>query len=490
MSRPIEEAPTADGGLPGLGRRAFLQGAGVVAGLALGGGLGLLGRRPTGDFRTTALALWDSLSPLQREAVARPWDHPSRQMVGHVACLGAPRVSYTLTAGQQTLVHRLYETMTSASRRRRFGPLIGLEGGGLDPCEIALYGDPHTDRFQVALSGGHLLLRGGGLTPEGSAFGGPLGYGHQLGDGVPRLPGNTFAYHGDAANAVIASLDANERARAIVGTAPPFETAVQLQGESGEFTGLSVGALPDARKSAISDLVDIVLSGYDETDLEAARGCIRRNGGLDALTLSVYASGGYYDDGQAWVDLDGAARTRRGEPYWHVWRLEGPGTVLHFRGWPHVHAAVHLADDGGAGQYVGEVLAEATELWQGEQLRGLLLDALRTEGHTAVAFLPGEPHARFPAGPVTSGLAWSLDPYADELAVASVRGAGAAAPFREQAAAQGVALEPDQLYRVATTGFASGREELLGAVEDLELPGRGLRFLYEDYLREYGLRRA
>jgi hypothetical protein len=104
--------------------------------------------------------------------------------------------------------------------------------------------------------------------------------------------------------------------------------------------------------------------------------------------------------------------------------------------------------------------------------------------------LPGEPHARFPAGPVTSGLAWSLDPYADELAVASVRGAGGAAPFREQAAAQGVALEPDQLYRVATTGFASGREELLGPVEDLELPGRGLRIVYEDYLRAYGLRRA
>jgi hypothetical protein len=490
MSRTIEKARTADSALPGLGRRAFLQGAGVAAGLALGGGLGLFARRPTGDFRTTALELWDSLSPLQREAVARPWDHPSRQMVGHVACLGAPRVSDTLSAGQQTLVHRLYETMTSASRRRRFGPLIGLEGGGLDPCEIALYGDPHSDRFQVALSGGHLLLRGGGLTPEGSAFGGPLGYGHQLGDGVPRLPGNTFAYHGDAANGVIASLDADQRARAIVAATPPFETAVQLQGRGGEFTGLPVVALPDDRKSAIDDLIDVVLSCYDETDLEAARGCIRRNGGIDTLSLSVYARGGYYDDGQAWVDLDDEERARRGEPYWHVWRLEGPGSVLHFRGWPHVHAAVHLADEGGAGQYVGDVLAEATELWQGERLRALLLDALRSEGHAPVAFLPGEPHARFPAGPVTSGLAWSLDPYADELAIASVRGSSAAEPFREQAAAQGVRLEPGQIYRVATTGFASGEEELLGAAEDVELPGRGLRFVYEDHLRRHGLQRA
>jgi hypothetical protein len=407
-----------------------------------------------------------------------------------VACLGAPRVSSALTAWQQTLVHRLYETMTSATRRKRFGPLIGLEGGGLDPCEVVIYGDPRSDRCQVALSGGHLLLRGGGITPEGSAFGGPLGYGHQLGNGVPRLPGNTFAYHGDAANGVIASLDARQRSRALVGTPPPFETAVQLQGRGGEFTGLPLATLADDGKSAIDGLIDVVLSCYDEADREAARGCLRRNGGVDALTLSVYTSGGFYDDGEAWVDLAEDRRARRGEPYWHVWRLEGPGTVIHFRGWPHVHAALHLADDAGAGQYVGEVLTEATELWQGDRLHALLLDALRSEADATIAFLPGEPHARFPAGPVTTGLAWSLDPYADELAVASVRGAAAAAPLRKQAEAQGIQLEPERVYRVATTRFWAGQEEDLGAAEDVELPGRGLRLVYEGYLRRHGLGRA
>jgi hypothetical protein len=198
-------------------------------------------------------------------------------------------------------VHRLYETMTSATRRKRFGPLIGLEGGGLDPCEVVIYGDPRSDRCQVALSGGHLLLRGGGITPEGSAFGGPLGYG--------------FAYHGDAANGVIAGLDARQRSRALVGTPPPFETAVQLQGRGGEFTGLPVATLADDGKSAIDGLIDVVLSCYDEAEREAARGCLRRNGGVDALTLSVYTSGGFYDDGEAWVDLAEDRRARRGEPY-------------------------------------------------------------------------------------------------------------------------------------------------------------------------------
>ena len=40
-------------------------------------------------------------------------------------------------------------------------------------------------------------------------------------------------------------------------------------------------------------------------------------------------------------------------------RLEGPGIVLHILGWPHVQAAIHLADEGGAGPHMGEALAEA-----------------------------------------------------------------------------------------------------------------------------------
>ncbi|MEN8184769.1 MAG: hypothetical protein ABFS46_19790 [Myxococcota bacterium] len=491
MGQRADEAGTE--GMPGIGRRTLLKGAGVAAGLALSGGLaGLLrlgSRPPSGEgFRAQLGILFDSLSPLQREAVVRPWDHPSRQMVGHVACLGSGRVSNVLSAAQQAHVHRLYEAMTSEDSRSRFGRLVGLEGGGLDPCEIVIYGDPHSERHQVALSGGHLLIRGGGITPEGSAFGGPLGYGHQLGNGVPRLPGNAFAYHGDAANALLANLDPHTRRRARVPDPPPFETAVQLQGPGGEFAGLPVRSLDEGQRGTLQGLIDVVLSCYDESDRSDALGCLRGNGGIDSLWLAVYEHGGIYDDGAVFSDLAPEERMRRGEPYWHVWRIEGPGTALHFRGWPHVHASIHVASDGGAGQYVGEVLAESDRLLQGEALRRLLLAALRGESGAAVAFFPGEPHARFPAGPVTTGLVWSLDPYADEMAIATIQGRDAAGPLREQAALQGVTLEPDQSYRVATSGYASGQEELIGPVQDVERSGRGLRYVYEAHLRSHSLR--
>ena len=63
-------------------------------------------------------------------------------------------------------MHRIYETTSSDAYRRP-----------------VLYGEPRSEHFQVALDGGHLLVRAGGITGEGSAFGGPIGYGHQVGNG-------------------------------------------------------------------------------------------------------------------------------------------------------------------------------------------------------------------------------------------------------------------------------------------------------------------
>jgi hypothetical protein len=482
--------------LPSPARRAFLQSAagaaGVAAGLVASGGaagLGLLGRPAWADwdFRRTAAALWDDLSPAQRAAIGLAWDHPSRQMLSHVACLDTPRLAEVLTAPQRALAHRLYETMTSPAERRRFGRLIGLEGGGLDPANFVFYGDPRTERSQVAFSGGHLLIRGGGATREGSAFGGPLAYGHQIGNGVPRLPGNAFAHHGDAANALYARLGPDERRRALVAGEPPFETAVQLQGAGGRFAGLAVRDLDDARKADLESLVGLVLGCYDAADRAAALACVERSGGMDALHLAYWTARGFYDDGAAWADLDPAERARRGDPYWHVWRIEGPGTLLHFRGWDHVHASIHVADQGGAGQHVGEVLAVSPALLEGEPLRALVTAALAEGAGEALGFHPPELPARIPPGPLTTGLAWCFDPYRDDLVVATLPGRGAPAPLREALAAQGRELREAASLRVAMPAYAATRSDWVGEAERVEPTGLGLRTAYERYFRAHGL---
>jgi len=478
-----------------LDRRAFLQATGLAA-----GGLATLGldrllavRSAQLDFQAAARALVASLSPEQRRVVMLPWEHPSRGLVAHVACMGdAPRVADTLAVAQQTLVHRLYETMTSDAQRRRFGRLVGLEAGGLDPCAILLYGDPFErdgGEFQVTLSGAHLLIRGGGMSGEGSAFGGPLGYGHQLGDGVPRLPGSAFAYHGDAANAFLAALPADQRDRALLAGEPSYETAVQLQGTGGRFHGLAAHALDDAGLTGLASLVDVVLSCYDDADREAAWGCIRRNGGAEALHLAVWSERGLYDDGAAWSSLLPAERERRGEPYWHVWRIEGPGTVLHFRGWPHVHAAIHLADDGGARQHVGEQLAVAPRLLEDAELRPLLLEALRDAAGTQLAFHADAIPARFVPGPVTTSVVWNLDPFDAELGVMVIRGAAMGAPLRRAVAEQGVIVEASQLYRIALPSTFVHGPEIFGEPERVEPTGLRTRGAYERYFRKHGLAR-
>ena len=51
-------------------------------------------------------------------------------------------------------------------------------------------------------------------------------------------------------------------------------------------------------------------------------------GGLDECHLAFYKSDDIGEDG-----------------VWDIWRLEGPSFVWHFRGAPHVHVWVNVADD-------------------------------------------------------------------------------------------------------------------------------------------------
>ena len=56
--------------------------------------------------------------------------------------------------------------------------------------------------------------------------------------------------------------------------------------------------------------------------------CLKKQGGLDGCNLAFYKEGDLGDDGE-----------------WDNWRLEGPAFVWYFRGSPHVHVWVNVADD-------------------------------------------------------------------------------------------------------------------------------------------------
>ena len=62
-------------------------------------------------------------------------------------------------------------------------------------------------------------------------------------------------------------------------------------------------------------------------DRDEALACLKKQGRLNACKLSFHADEGTGDDG-----------------VWDNWRVEGPAFVWYFRGSPHVHVWVHVAD--------------------------------------------------------------------------------------------------------------------------------------------------
>ncbi|HWL84706.1 MAG TPA: hypothetical protein VNO21_02830, partial [Polyangiaceae bacterium] len=66
---------------------------------------------------------------------------------------------------------------------------------------------------------------------------------------------------------------------------------------------------------------------YRKEDQEEALACLKRQGGLDKCSLASYKEEDIGNDGE-----------------WDNWRLEGPSFVWYFRGAPHVHVWVHVAN--------------------------------------------------------------------------------------------------------------------------------------------------
>jgi hypothetical protein len=71
-----------------------------------------------------------------------------------------------------------------------------------------------------------------------------------------------------------------------------------------------------------------LIEPYRQSDQDEAVKCLKAQGGIDACHLAFYQEG---DIGKDQV--------------WDIWRLEGPSFVWHYRGAPHVHVWVAVADD-------------------------------------------------------------------------------------------------------------------------------------------------
>jgi hypothetical protein len=319
-----------------LPRRQFLAGAaaGSIAALT-GPGRLIADETPRKTAETLAQMLHASLAAEQRREVCVPWDyvHPKfgllRTRVGNNWMATRPAVAGDFfTPDQQRLIRDVFEALIEPDWHARFDKQLEDDTGGFGHDQsIALIGEPGSGRFQFLLTGRHMTLRCDGDSADHVAFGGPIFYGHDAGGFNEEAghKGNVFWPQAVAANGVYEMLDGRQRALALVETLPK-ENAIRFRGAE-TIPGIPVSELSADQRQELDSVLGRLLEPFRTADREEARGCLARQGGLDACRLAFYRDG----------DLGG-------DQIWDNWRLEGPSFVWHYRGAPHVHVWVNIAD--------------------------------------------------------------------------------------------------------------------------------------------------
>ncbi len=317
-------------------RRRFIQvtSAAAVAG-ALNSSTACAAQGDQKSPETFVKLLYDSLSPRQKETVCFDWEHTTkdegllRTRVANNWKITKPSIlSDFYTRDQQTLVREIFLGIIHPDWHKRFDQQLKDDMGGFGVAQsLAIFGTPGSKQFEFVLTGRHTTLRCDGNTQEHVALGGPIFYGHAAGtdDESANHPGNVFWEQAVAANQVYKMLDSRQRKAAEVGETPD-EEAVAFRASS--HPGIPVAELSRDQKAELVKTLDKLIEPFRTSDRDEVQQCLAKQGGIDRLHLAFYTDDDIGND-----------------RVWDNWRLEGPSFVWHFRGAPHVHVWVNIADD-------------------------------------------------------------------------------------------------------------------------------------------------
>jgi hypothetical protein len=329
-----------------LDRRDFLKTVGVTA-AAASVGVPLFATAkvqaaptPTSAAETAVKALYDSLDDKQRQTICFDWDYKDnrgllRTHVSNNWQITKPHIrSNFYTRQQQIIIHDIFKGITNPEWYARFLKQLRDDTGGKkwgEDQSIAIFGTPGSGKFEFVITGRHMTLRADGNSEAHVAFGGPIFYGHAASGGTEKIghPGNVFWEQARKANFVYQLLDKKQQEAALV-TDSPHEADVEFHGAKGKYPGIPVAELSADQKGELQKVLLCLVDPFRKEDREEALECLQRQGGLDKCSLAFYKDA---DKGNA----------QFGE--WDNWRLEGRAFVWYFRGQPHVHVWVNVADD-------------------------------------------------------------------------------------------------------------------------------------------------
>ena len=324
--------------LHSLNRRKFLE---TTAASAVALQTGVMAAGVNAEEVSSAAAetlvgrLYTSLSEKQKKDVCFDWNHKDKKR-GLLRTFVANNWNITkreinddfYSDEQRELITKVFESIVHPDWHERYYQQMEDDCGGFgNEQSIAIFGKPGDGKFEFVLTGRHMTLRCDGNSADHVAFGGPIFYGHAPQDNEdPKHTDNVFWHQAVAANDLYKMLDGRQQKQARVAKTPR-EQSVAFRGEGGRFTGLPASDMSSDQKEHLQKVLSMMVEPYRQSDRDEAMQCLKAQGGIDACNLSFYTD-----------------RDIGGDKVWDNWRVEGPSFVWHYRGAPHVHVWVNLAD--------------------------------------------------------------------------------------------------------------------------------------------------
>ncbi|HEY2251183.1 MAG TPA: DUF3500 domain-containing protein [Planctomycetaceae bacterium] len=351
MSRNVICPECDDSGYP-VNRREFVRviGSAAVAAAAatavpLATGPVLADDKSKPAPETNVKKLYDSLTTAQKEEICFEWDFSDDRGVlrTHVSNnWNITDVSKTTVGSsyfskdQQDLIREIFLGLYNPDWHERIFKQLRDDADGYGKQQtIAIFGTPGTGKFEFVMTGRHLTIRCDGDSTEHTAFGGPIFYGHAASGFNEKVghPGNVYWHQAQTANKLFQMLSGKQREQALIEVAPQ-ESRVEFKGKQAMIAGVPIAELSSDQKGHAQEVLQTLIEPYRRVDQAEVAKMLESQGGLDACHLAFYRKAG-----------DGSSLDLGDDGEWDVWRIEGPSFVWHFRGVPHVHVWVNVADD-------------------------------------------------------------------------------------------------------------------------------------------------
>ncbi|MFN4257685.1 MAG: DUF3500 domain-containing protein [Gemmataceae bacterium] len=331
--------------IEGVDRRDFLKGMSAAAAVAATGAWTTYATprlhaapTPQSAAETAVQALYETLTAEQKGVVCFAWDYEDKSrglLRNHVSNnwhITKPTVdSNFFTSDQKALIRKVYENVFNPDWVERIDKQLKDDTGGRPwgaAQNIAIFGTPGDGKFKFVMTGRHLTIRCDGNSEAHVPWGGPIFHGHAASGFNEKVghPGNVFWHQALEANKVYQILSGKQQQQALV-PRQPAESAVEFRGSDGKFPGIPVSELSKDQREGVQKVLMSLIEPYRKEDRDEILACLNKQGGLDKCSLAFYQEGDLGDDGE-----------------WDVWRLEGPAFVWYFRGTPHVHIWINIAE--------------------------------------------------------------------------------------------------------------------------------------------------